>query len=72
MVEMRNSYNILVGKPEGKRLLEKPRRRWKYMLILKWILKRMSVRKWTGCNWLRTGSRRGSCNTVMSLRVRHL
>jgi hypothetical protein len=26
--EMRNAYNILVGKPEGKRLLGRPRRRW--------------------------------------------
>jgi hypothetical protein len=28
MVEMRNSYKILVGKPEGKRLLGRYRRRW--------------------------------------------
>jgi hypothetical protein len=26
--EMRNAYNILVGKPEGKRLLGISRRRW--------------------------------------------
>jgi hypothetical protein len=25
---LRNSYNILVGRPEGKRLLVRPRRRW--------------------------------------------
>jgi len=25
---MRKAYNILVGKPEGKRPLRKPRRRW--------------------------------------------
>jgi hypothetical protein len=25
---MRNVYNILVGKPEGKRALGKPRHRW--------------------------------------------
>jgi hypothetical protein len=25
---MRNSYSILVGKPEGKRPLGRPRRRW--------------------------------------------
>jgi hypothetical protein len=29
MGEMRNAYNILVGKPEGKRRLGRPRRRWK-------------------------------------------
>jgi hypothetical protein len=28
MVETRNAYRILVGKPEGKRPLERPRRRW--------------------------------------------
>jgi hypothetical protein len=25
---MRNAYNILVGKPEGKKLLERHERRW--------------------------------------------
>jgi hypothetical protein len=29
MGEMRNTYKILVGKPEGKRPLGRPRRRWK-------------------------------------------
>jgi hypothetical protein len=28
MGEKRNAYRILVGKPEGKRLLERPRCRW--------------------------------------------
>jgi hypothetical protein len=28
MGEMRNSYNILVGKPEGKRPFGRPKRRW--------------------------------------------
>jgi hypothetical protein len=28
MGEMRNAYKILVGKPEGKRPLGRPRRRW--------------------------------------------
>jgi hypothetical protein len=32
---MRNVYSILVGKPEGKRPLGKPRRRW---IILEWML----------------------------------
>jgi hypothetical protein len=26
--EKRNAYRLLVGKPEGKRRLERPRRRW--------------------------------------------
>jgi hypothetical protein len=29
MGEKRNAYRILVGKPEGNRSPEKPRRRWK-------------------------------------------
>jgi hypothetical protein len=28
MGEMRNSYRVLVGKPEGKRPLGRPRHRW--------------------------------------------
>jgi hypothetical protein len=28
MGEVRGAYNILVGRPEGRRLLERPRRRW--------------------------------------------
>jgi hypothetical protein len=28
MGEMRNAHNILVGRPEGKRLLGRPRHRW--------------------------------------------
>jgi hypothetical protein len=28
MGEMRNSYNILVGNPQGKRPLGRPRHRW--------------------------------------------
>jgi hypothetical protein len=29
MGEMRGAYNILVGRPEGRRPLGRPRRRWK-------------------------------------------
>jgi hypothetical protein len=28
MWEMKNAYNMLAGKPEGKRPLGRPRRRW--------------------------------------------
>jgi hypothetical protein len=35
MGEKRNAYRILVGKPERKRPLGRPRLRW---VILKWIL----------------------------------
>jgi hypothetical protein len=30
MHDMRNSYNILLAKPEGKGPLGRPRHRWKY------------------------------------------
>jgi hypothetical protein len=32
MGEMRNAYNILVGKPTGKRAFGRPRHRWKYKI----------------------------------------
>jgi hypothetical protein len=31
--KMRNAYKILVGKPEGKRLLGRPKRRWEDNII---------------------------------------
>jgi hypothetical protein len=34
-----NVYRVLVGKPEGKRLLERPRPRWEYGI--KWTLGRL-------------------------------
>jgi hypothetical protein len=36
MEEMKNAYNILVGKSEGKGPRERPRHRWK--VILQWSL----------------------------------
>jgi hypothetical protein len=35
--EMRNAYNILVGKPDEKRPLGRPKGRWN---DIKWILKK--------------------------------
>jgi hypothetical protein len=32
MGEMRNAYSILVGKPEGKRPIRRPRHRWEYYI----------------------------------------
>jgi hypothetical protein len=47
----RNAYRILVGKPERKRPLGRPRRRgW---IILGWILERWNGVMWTGLVWLR-------------------
>jgi hypothetical protein len=36
--EGRGMYGVLVGKPEGKRLLRRPRRRGR--VILRWIFKK--------------------------------
>jgi hypothetical protein len=36
MGEVRGAYNILVGRPEGRRPLGRPRRRWE--TTLRWIL----------------------------------
>jgi hypothetical protein len=51
---MRNAYKILVGKPEGRRPLGRPRRRWENNIKL--ILRKWSSRVWIGLMWLRTGT----------------
>jgi hypothetical protein len=52
--EKRNAYRLLVGKPEGKRPLGRPRRR--RGIILGWILEKWNGVMWTGLVWLRTGT----------------
>jgi hypothetical protein len=47
MGEKRNSYKILVGKSEGKRLLGRPRRRW--VDNIKMYLKEI---RWDGVDWI--------------------
>jgi hypothetical protein len=37
MGEERKVYKVLVGKPEGNRPLERPRRRWEYGIRMDWI-----------------------------------
>jgi hypothetical protein len=56
MGEERKVYKVLVGKPEGKRPLGRPRRRWEYGV-------RMDLREiglgdgvWIGFDRLRTGA----------------
>jgi hypothetical protein len=48
---MIDAYSVLVGKPEGKRPLEKAKRRWK--ITLEWILGKYGGELWTGCFWFR-------------------
>jgi hypothetical protein len=37
MGKKRGAYRVLVGKPEGRRPIERRRRRWR--IVLKWIVK---------------------------------
>jgi hypothetical protein len=59
MGEKRNAYRILVGKPEGKRSLRRPRHRWVDNI-------KIDIREigwdgmvWTGSIWLRIGTSGG-------------
>ena len=52
MGEERGVYRVFVGKPEGKRLLGRPRRRL-VDDILGWISRRWDVGIWTGFGWPR-------------------
>jgi hypothetical protein len=49
----RKAYRVLVGKPEGRRPLGRPRYRW--MDNIKWILEKQDGMVWTGLIWLRIG-----------------
>jgi hypothetical protein len=65
--EKRNACRILAGKPEGKRPLGRPRRRW---VNIKMDLKEI---KRDGMNWIGLAQDRdlwrAHVNTVMNLRV---
>jgi hypothetical protein len=51
--ERRDVYRVLVGKPEGKRPLGRPRRRWEKNI--KMDLQKVGCGVWTGSSWLRIG-----------------
>jgi hypothetical protein len=68
MGEKRNVYRLLVGKPEGKRPLGRPRRRWIYNIKMGLLEIGVSVVDWIGLaqdryRW------RALVNSVMKLRV---
>jgi hypothetical protein len=68
MGEGRGLYRVFVGKPEGKRPLERPRRRWEDNI--KADLQKAGCR---GMDWIELAKDRGRwwalMNTVMNLRV---
>jgi hypothetical protein len=68
MGEKRNAYSILVGKPEGKRPLRRPRRRW--VDNIKIDLREV---EWCGMDWMNLAQDRDQwrvlVNTVINLRV---
>jgi hypothetical protein len=53
MGEGRNMYRVLVGKPEGKRPLGRPMRRWEDGI--KMDLREIGWGLWIGFTWLRIG-----------------
>ena len=59
MGEGRGVYRVLVGKPGGKRPLERPRRRWEDNIKI--ALQEVGWGVWTGSSWLRIGQVAGTC-----------
>jgi hypothetical protein len=51
--EKRNAYRLLVGKPEGKRPLGRPRRTWVDDIRMDLLQMRWDEMVWTGLVWLR-------------------
>ena len=51
MEERRGVYRVLVGKPEGKRPLGRPRRRWGNNIEMD--LQELGCGVWTGSGWIR-------------------
>jgi hypothetical protein len=54
MGEERKVYKVLVGKPERKRPIGRPRRRWEDGIRMD--LREIGLGIWIGFDWLRTGT----------------
>jgi hypothetical protein len=68
MGEKRNVYRLLVGKPEGKRPLERPRRRWMDNIRMDVAETGWGVVDWIGLAQDRK-TLRALVNAVMNLQV---
>jgi hypothetical protein len=68
MGEKGNVYRLLVGKPEGKRSLGRPRRRWVDNIKMDLLEIGLNVVDWIGLAQDRY-SLRALANAVMNLRV---
>jgi hypothetical protein len=68
MGEKRNVYRLLVGKPEGKRPLGRPRRRWIDNIKMDLLEMELNVVDWIGLAQDRY-RRRALVISVMNLRV---
>jgi hypothetical protein len=67
MGEKRNACRLLVGKPEGKRPLRRPRRRWVYNIRMD-----LGVVGWCDVDWIglaRIWTGGALVNSVLNLRV---
>jgi hypothetical protein len=66
MGERRGAYRVLLGKPEGRRPLGRPRRRWEEKMDLREV-------GWGGVDWIDLAQDRNRWRdlvyTVMNLRV---
>ena len=54
MGERRGGYMVLVGKPDARRPLVRPRRRWEDNIRMD--LQQLECGPWTGSIWLRIGT----------------
>jgi hypothetical protein len=68
MGKKRNMYRLLIGKPEGKRPLARPRRKWIVNIKMDLLEIGLSVVDWIGlaqdrCSW------RALVNVVMTLQA---
>jgi hypothetical protein len=68
MGEKRNVYRLLVGKPDGKRPVGRPRRRWIDNIKMDLLKMGLSVVDWIGLTQDRYRWR-GLVNSVMNFRV---